>query len=79
LRLPQIINLGYLDMQLKSLIFLASSIAFCLGATPQGVESDLDNILSQVNTLDNDIVAFPDSGGSLVNALVCNFRFCIES
>lgn len=66
-------------MQLKSLIFLASSIAFCWGATPQGVESDLDNILSQVNTLDNDIVAFPDSGGSLVNALVCNFRFCIES
>jgi len=77
--LLQIINLGYLDMQLKSLIFLASNIAFCWGADVPGVEGDLANILSQINTLDSSIVAFPDSGGSLVNALVCYFRFCIES
>jgi hypothetical protein len=37
------------------------------------VEADISKISTQVTTLDNAIEAFPLTGGSLVNALVCHF------
>jgi hypothetical protein len=37
------------------------------------VEADIAKISTQVTTLDNAIEAFPLTGGSLVNALVCHF------
>ena len=47
-----------------------SSVASPLKRDAATVESDLTNIDNQVKSLDSSITAFPDSGGSLLNALV---------
>lgn len=60
-------------MQFKSLVFLASAIALVLGSTTQDVLNDLTTLKSRVTTLDNDINAFPNSGGTLTQALVSIF------
>ena len=71
----QIISLSYLGMQLKPLIFFASGIAISWGATAADVLNDLSNLQAQVTQLDNAINAFPNAGGTLVQALVNSFRF----
>ncbi|KAF4616657.1 hypothetical protein D9613_008347 [Agrocybe pediades] len=53
----------------SSLIVLASLVSAALSATIADVINDAHNISTQVTTLDNAINAFPNTGGSLVNAL----------
>jgi len=62
-------------MQLKSLIFFASGIAISWGATVATVLTDLNNLQAQATQLDNAINAFPNTGGTLVQALVNSLRF----
>jgi hypothetical protein len=59
-------------MQLKSLLYLASAVAIALCATVDDVLADLANVQTQVTALDNAVNAFPDTGGSLNDALVCS-------
>ncbi|KAF5349121.1 hypothetical protein D9756_009496 [Leucocoprinus leucothites] len=56
-------------MQLKSLVFLASALATAWGATVADVLADLNTVKSRVTTLDNAINGFPNSGGTLTQAL----------
>ena len=65
----------YLDMQLKPLIFFASGIAISWGATVADVLNDYRNLQHLATQLGNAINAFPNTGGSLVQALVNSFRF----
>ena len=63
-------------VQLSSSFFtLAVFVTSCLAGPLVGrdaatVEADLVKVQGQIQTLDNDINAFPDSGGSIVQALV---------
>lgn len=57
-------------MQFKASIFLFFSLcAYVSASTVQDVLNDLTTVKSTLVTLDNDITAFPDSGGSLEQAL----------
>ncbi len=49
---------------------VTASSALVTKRTVAQVESDITNIATQVNTLDSSIKAFPDTGGSLISALV---------
>ena len=71
----QVISFSYLDMQLKPLIFFATGIAISWGATVADVEAGLSNLQAQAMQLDNAINAFPNTGGTLLQALVNIFRF----
>jgi len=62
-------------MQLKPLIFFVSGIAISWGATITDVLGDLNSLQAQATELDNAINAFPNSGGTLTQALVSNFSF----
>jgi len=62
-------------MQLKPLIFFASGIAISWGATVVDVLNDYRNLQHLATQLGNAINAFPNTGGSLVQALVNSFRF----
>jgi len=62
-------------MQLKPLIFFASGIAISWGATIANVLTDLSNLQAQATQLDNAINAFPNTGGTLVQALVNSLCF----
>jgi len=62
-------------MQLKPLIFFASGIAISWGTTVADVLNDLSSLQAQVTQLENAINAFPNTGGTLVQALVNSFRF----
>jgi hypothetical protein len=57
-------------MRFSSLAYIASVITIALGSTVQDVLNDLANLQASVTTLDNDINAFPDTGGDLLQALV---------
>ncbi|PPR05308.1 hypothetical protein CVT26_011567 [Gymnopilus dilepis] len=52
-----------------TLALLASLSLSSLASTVADVEADLQNIATQTTTLDNAINAFPNTGGSLLNAL----------
>ncbi|KAJ7151222.1 hydrophobic surface binding protein [Mycena filopes] len=54
---------------LVSLSLLAVGFATSLKRTVAQVEADIASISTQVTTLDNDIKAFPNTGGSLAAAL----------
>ncbi|KAJ3570981.1 hypothetical protein NP233_g4047 [Leucocoprinus birnbaumii] len=58
-------------MQFKSVLF-ASLFAFAYASTIQDVLNDLVTLKSTLVTLDNAINSFPDSGGSLADALAIN-------
>lgn len=49
---------------------VGSAVSSPTKRTVAQVESDIASISTQVTTLDNDITAFPNTGGSLINALV---------
>ncbi|KAJ3576364.1 hypothetical protein NP233_g456 [Leucocoprinus birnbaumii] len=59
----------HFKMQFKSLVVLASAVATAWGATVADVLTDLGNVKTQVTTLDNAINGFPNSGGTLTQAL----------
>ncbi|KDQ22163.1 hypothetical protein PLEOSDRAFT_1079640 [Pleurotus ostreatus PC15] len=48
---------------------VGSAVSSPTKRTVAQVESDIASISTQVTTLDNDITAFPNTGGSLLNAL----------
>ncbi|KAJ7096649.1 hydrophobic surface binding protein [Mycena belliarum] len=61
-------------VQLSRLLFSISLLAVAFTApvkrTVAQVEADISSISAQVTTLDNSIKAFPNTGGSLVSALL---------
>lgn len=69
-------------VQLSTPFFaLAILVTSCLGSPiairdVATVEADLAKVQTQIQTLDKDINAFPDSGGSLVQALVRSHASC---
>ncbi|KAJ8455041.1 hypothetical protein ONZ45_g19074 [Pleurotus djamor] len=50
-------------------LFAISSLASPLKRSVAQIEADIATLSSQVTTLDNAITAFPNTGGSLINAL----------
>lgn len=68
-------------VQLISAFFLIAALVTGAISVPHAkrdvaqVESDIASISTQVTTLDNDINAFPATGGSLLNALVGSFIY----
>lgn len=56
------------------LLAIASSAigAVIQARTPEQLQTDIENLTARVTTLDNDITAFPDTGGSIFAALVCS-------
>ncbi|PPQ81568.1 hypothetical protein CVT25_013411 [Psilocybe cyanescens] len=50
-------------------IVLASLVSVAFASTVADVEADIATITSQTKSLDQAIIAFPNSGGSLINAL----------
>lgn len=57
-------------MQFKSFAYLLSAVAVVLAQSAQDVLSNLATLRTQLTTLDGAINGFPDTGGSLTQALV---------
>lgn len=56
-------------MQFKLLV-LASLVSLAFGSSPQDILNDLTALKASVQSLDNAIAAFPNPGGTLLEALV---------
>jgi len=65
-------------VQLYSTFFVLASLVVAGISAPNAkrsvaqVQADLNDISAQVTNLDNAITAFPTTGGTLTQALVCN-------
>jgi hypothetical protein len=62
-------------MQIKSFVYLLSAVSVVVAQTTQAILSNLAVLETRLTTLDNAINAFPNSGGSLVQALVSRYYY----